>query len=387
MHSYWIVSAPSEGGQMFGRLDAATSSMSSNSVLRLPKLRAGTLDSLMTLSDDLQRMDNQVEGVVRKIERQMADLSITELTVNVDRHSMTPDEFVADFRWASNKYQEKLTLPEITGKIHGEVMKIDEELRGKQQDYNQIRTQLQTILRKQSGNLAVRSLTSLELDRSGWLDTENFTTVLVVVPKADEKTWRQTYETGFLDREPNLGFYPVLLGSTRRVYEDEDSSLWTVSIFRRKLQDFKLAVREKQPRWTVREYAQDDTETAKEKENIEQLTQHEAKAKKALITWTKAMYGETFRAFVHVKAIRAFVESCLRYGVPPDFTTAVMRPNMKYERKLRNVLADLFQPRSDTISQMFQGDISDVLPVGLGTQDFYPYVYVPLNVAAAPGAK
>jgi V-type H+-transporting ATPase subunit C len=59
MH-YWLISAPAENGskeEAFKNLQRATSEMSSNYKMKIPELRVGTLDSLMTLSDELERID------------------------------------------------------------------------------------------------------------------------------------------------------------------------------------------------------------------------------------------------------------------------------------------------------------------------------------------
>jgi hypothetical protein len=42
--------------------------MSTNAKLNIPKLCAGTLDSLMTLSDELAKHDHVVESTVKKLE-------------------------------------------------------------------------------------------------------------------------------------------------------------------------------------------------------------------------------------------------------------------------------------------------------------------------------
>ncbi len=59
MH-YWLISAPAENGskeETFKNLQRATSDMSANYKMKIPELRVGTLDSLMALSDDLERID------------------------------------------------------------------------------------------------------------------------------------------------------------------------------------------------------------------------------------------------------------------------------------------------------------------------------------------
>ena len=59
MH-YWLISAPAENGskeETWKRLNNATLEMSTNYKMKIPELRVGTLDSLMSLSDDLDRID------------------------------------------------------------------------------------------------------------------------------------------------------------------------------------------------------------------------------------------------------------------------------------------------------------------------------------------
>jgi len=45
------------------------------------------------------------------------------------------------------------------------------------------------------------------------------------------------------------------------------------------LQDFKNAVREKEPRWTVREFQYDEVALEEEKKHFEESTEREQKAK------------------------------------------------------------------------------------------------------------
>jgi V-type H+-transporting ATPase subunit C len=381
--TFWLISAPSRGGQMLESLNNRTKALSENRSMNIPKLRAGTLDSLMTLSDDLAKQDQQTESVLRKLERQMFDLELKSFYLQIDRKNVTTTDYVLDFKWVSSKYQEKQSLMDISSKIHQEVLKVDEELRMKQSDYNQIRSQSQAHSRKKEGNLAARSLSSLPLNKADFIDTENFLTIIVVVPKMDEKTWLQTYEQ-ILPKE--LGFFPILLKSSKKVFDgDDENDLWTCTVFRRKLQDFKIALREKQPRWTVREFQFDESAMADERSAFNEIKSQEEKSKKSLAQWCKAMYGEVFKGFVHLKVIRLFVESCLRYGVPPDFVCVVMKiKDPRDEKKVRKLLETEFQHLAS--SAMF-GTLDDSVPAAMVGQEFYPYVYLPLTVTKSEGVE
>jgi V-type H+-transporting ATPase subunit C len=44
-----------------------------------------------------------------------------------------------------------------------------------------------------------------------------------------------------------------------------------------------------------------------------------------LVRITKSAFSDTFQAWTHLKALRVFVESVLRYGLPPEFVSAVIK--------------------------------------------------------------
>ncbi|KAL6996866.1 V-type proton ATPase subunit C, partial [Sarracenia purpurea var. burkii] len=61
-------------------------------------------------------------------------------------------------------------------------------------EYNNVRSQLNAITRKQSGSLAVRDLSNLVKPRD-IITSEHLTTLLAVVPKYSQKDWLSSYET------------------------------------------------------------------------------------------------------------------------------------------------------------------------------------------------
>lgn len=52
--------------------------------------------------------------------------------------------------------------------------------------------------------------------------------------------------------------------------------------------------------------------------------------------------AQAFSCYVHLAVIRLFVESILRYGLPPQFQAAVVKPLPKMEARLRAVLLASF---------------------------------------------
>jgi V-type H+-transporting ATPase subunit C len=52
--------------------------------------------------------------------------------------------------------------------------------------------------------------------------------------------------------------------------------------------------------------------------------------------------AQAFGCYMHMSVIRLFVESILRYGLPPQFQAAVVKPLPKMEVRLRTALAANF---------------------------------------------
>lgn len=57
-----------------------------------------------------------------------------------------------------------------------------------------------------------------------------------------------------------------------------------------------------------------------------------------LVQWGKTYFSETFTSWIHLKAVRLFVESVLRYGLPANFQGALLEPAKKKEKSLRQAL-------------------------------------------------
>ena len=60
------------------------------------------------------------------------------------------------------------------------------------------------------------------------------------------------------------------------------------------------------------------------------------------IRWLKVNFSECFIAWIHVKALRVFVESVLRYGLPVNFQAMLLLPQKKTQKRLREKLNELY---------------------------------------------
>ena len=86
-----------------------------------------------------------------------------------------------------------------------------------------------------------------------------------------------------------------------------------------------------------------------------------------------------FSAWIHLKAIRLYVESVLRYGLPVSFTAMLLEPQRNKEQKLRAELKNLYGKLAggnvNLAAAENEPDIS-----GLTTGEFYAYVSLSINL-------
>lgn len=53
-----------------------------------------------------------------------------------------------------------------------------------------------------------------------------------------------------------------------------------------------------------------------------------------MIRWCRAHFGEAFSAWMHVKLVKSYVESVMRYGLPVDFSAFVLETKKGQEPKV-----------------------------------------------------
>mmetsp|Transcript_1386 Transcript_1386/g.2190 ORF Transcript_1386/g.2190 Transcript_1386/m.2190 type:complete len:419 (-) Transcript_1386:165-1421(-) len=350
----------------------------------VPSLTVGTLDSLINLSDDLVKTDTIVESIVRKIEKAAVDLNRRggdNLTVG----GVPAPRYIQQFAWDYAKYPNRRPLKELVGLISGGVSAIDEELKQLGNSYGDKEIALQEAKRRKGGSLLVADLndvlTEEIMSKVEVHDSEYLKTVFVAVPKAlEENMEASVYNIGkdlvgyggpdwsrdpsklgepvkfgtLVDRQKERGS-PVVPGSLVKIHSDPESTLFAVTILKGQYEagffegedfqpgktvdfeeEFTKSCREK--RFIVRPFTWDPSQSSKSAVALEQLEVEVEGMKNGLTRWCKTHYGEAFVAWMHIKVIRVFVESVLRYGLPVDFTAVLYKVAMGKEIALTEAL-------------------------------------------------
>ncbi|NWY26382.1 VATC1 ATPase, partial [Pheucticus melanocephalus] len=371
MTEFWLISAPGEKTcqQTWEKLHAATTkhnNLSTNSKFNIPDLKVGTLDVLVGLSDELAKLDAFVESVVKKVAQYMADVledSKDKVQENLLANGgVLEQQWQAEYKFCSSSLD---TVPFLF--IFKGVNQIDNDLKARASAYNNLKGNLQNLERKNAGSLLTRSLADIVKKEDFVLDSEYLVTLLVIVPKLNYNDWVKQYET--------LAEM-VVPRSSNVLFEDQDSYLCNVTLFRKAVDDFKHKAREY--KFMVRDFQYNEEEMKADKEEMNRLSTDKKKQFGPLVRWLKVNFSEAFIAWIHVKALRVFVESVLRYGLPVNFQAMLLQPNKKTMKKLREVLYDLYKHLDSSAAAIIDATM-DIPGLNLSQQEYYPYVYYKID--------
>ncbi|CDQ87771.1 unnamed protein product [Oncorhynchus mykiss] len=325
MTEFWLISAPGEKTcqQTWDQMMVATTrnnNLSTNNKFNIPDLKVGTLDVLVGLSDDLAKLDSFIEGVVKKVSQYMADVledSRDKVQENLLANGVDLVTYITRFQWDMAKYPIKQSLKNISDIISKAISQIDNDLKARASAYNNLKGNLQNLERKNAGSLLTRSLADIVKKEDFVIDSEYLITMLVVVPKTSYVDWQKTYET--LSEM-------VVPRSTKNVMPDQGI----------------------------------------------------CDRNGPLVRWLKVNFSEAFIAWIHIKALRVFVESVLRYGLPVNFQAMLLQPNKKNMKKLREVLNDLYKHLDSSAAAVIDSAM-DIPGLNLSQQEYYPYVYYKID--------
>ncbi|XP_042244246.1 V-type proton ATPase subunit C 1-B isoform X3 [Thunnus maccoyii] len=266
--------------------------------------------------------------------------------------------YVTKFQWDKAKYPTALPLCSLVDIINKEVSQVELELKSRAAAYNSVKASLQSLKHKQEENLQTRSLNDI-VRREDLVTSEYLTTLLVVVLRGSYVQWERTYES--------LSQF-VVPRSSRKLYEDKEGGIFSVTLFKRAVCEFKAKAHES--KFTVREYSFDLEE--KQQQEMKQLRVHKKEQYGIFVRWLKVNFNEVFVAWIHLKALRVFVESVLRYGLPVNYQALLLQTDKKRSKKLREELTSLFM-HLDPTATVSKTDANCDIP-GLSQQEYFSYI-------------
>lgn len=343
-------------------------------------LKFGAFDSLIKLMDDLSKYDNQIETVLRRVERQMLELDgQAEFKVLFRQKTLTPSSYVRSFVWDDTKYPRNRLLQENLADLFQKTMKIDDDVKNKAYSFTDVKTSIGAVTKMKGSNVSLTSVDFVDVltpdivSNDDFILKEHLTTVLVIVQEDGSKEFLESYERMDECVVPRSAkrFEKMVNGKLTPISDKDGNSLWRVVLFKKAVDNFRSKC--KAEKFTVREFTYSVDAYKAGQQKMETLTSEYQKQELGLKRHCAAAFSDMFVAWMHLKAMRVFVESVLRYGVPPNFAAFVVKPTSKNHNKLRTVLSDVFSA-SGLFGQSYIGT-AEKSGGGDGEEEaYYPYV-------------
>ncbi|EAQ92499.1 hypothetical protein CHGG_00734 [Chaetomium globosum CBS 148.51] len=189
--------------------------------------------------------------------------------------------------------------------VNDKLQNIDNDVKAKFNQYNGIKTTLAALQRKQTGNLATKSLTPIVNPNLLVQDSEYLETHLIVVPTNARKDFLRSYET----------LAPMVVPrSSVQVAQDDEFTLFAVTTFKKTSAEFLQKCREQ--KWTPRQYKYVEGGKEEEQRELDRIAREEKKVWGEALRLGRTGWSETAMILTHVMTLRVFVETVLRYGLP-----------------------------------------------------------------------
>jgi len=195
----------------------------------------------------------------------------------------------------------------------------------------------------------------------------------VILPRGTDAEFLKEYE------KMHENVVPMSARKFKALDDKDGNSLWRVVMFKTAVEGFKKQCREK--RYMVRDFEYSEEtyrKLAHQREQIEIAVQQQHKLMQELY---KAAWSDAMIAWVHVKALRVFVESVLRFGMPPRFASFIVLPKPSKTTAARSALASVLGRHGQSHGPYSGDKVGDAAPDE--GEEYFPYVsfsFVPFNV-------
>jgi V-type H+-transporting ATPase subunit C len=334
-------------------------------------LLTDNLDNLLKINDELIKTDQDFESYLKKLEKRIIELDPKcDIQINVKGSNYKIEDAISVFNWDDGRYPKKQkSISDILSKINEKYTQTFQNLKSKNDEYVRELTNLKA---KQKGlnealslmKIDYREIVKTNLDKM--IETDYLCTMLCFVPVNQEKLFKEKYF--------ELCDGMVLPASAKRIDQRQDDKicLYRVVVMKHVKDTFKQQL-QSNLRCSSREYnAEEINLKPQEEEEINNLTKKVKELKTTLVRNSLAGYSEVYYALLHLKYLRLYVESNLKYA-NNDYLTCIVFCNQGKEQKIVSTMIKKF---SDSNEAGWYGTKEELKE----SEDFYPFILIKLGV-------
>ncbi|EZG80924.1 putative vacuolar ATP synthase subunit C [Gregarina niphandrodes] len=342
------------------------------------KLKFGRLDDLVALLDDVQKYENLIEQTCHRLEKMGLEVDPSaEFKIIWQRNTLSADEYLKKFVWDEAKYAATRLLRQNVELIVNSVVKLDDEIRVKASQFQELKNQLAALSKGANLGMANRDLVDVLTpdvvgNGNGFVYSEKLNTVICIVPRSDSPNFERDYwRLNEFVVPTSLVKYEIPKDTTSN--RTEDVAVYSVTLFRKNVNQFKDACR--QQKIVVRDNFTFDpnafTEKAGRKAKLEaEKMQQEATLSRICV----AAFSECFVSLVHMKAANVYIEGLLRYGTDTKVNSYVLQlPAKVKEQKLRDIILEIMGTKNIMGKDYFINDKQT------DDETLYPYIQLSLT--------
>lgn len=339
--------------------------------LDLSKLLSENLDNMFKLNDDLIKQEQEIEGYLKGLEKRIYDLnSNAELKVNLGHGYIPFSQGLQTFKWVDNKYPKNgKAITDIMEKIYKKYLDSVKSVKTRSDEFNELQVKLKN---KEKGENDAQTLMNVdyrdivEEHKDKMIETDFLCTMLCFVPTGNEKNFLSKYEE-LIDNMVVPSSAEKLGGGGT-----DKAVLYRVVIMKHLKDNFRNESSSKL-RVQSREYNKSEMDKRpQEQEEIRKLKNDIDECKRKLYDLSTSVYSEIFIALLHIKFLRVYLESNLKYTNGEYFTVSV---NVSKEKEAR-LVSTLIKSFSDTSEQGWYGTKEELKE----NDDFYPFILIKLGV-------
>ncbi|KAH8883963.1 ATPase, V1 complex, subunit C [Thozetella sp. PMI_491] len=345
----------------------------------IPSFKIGTLDALVQQADDLTKLNQGCEAVMSKVSESLKSILDGDEAKAAD-HKMVNDKptdsYLRTFQWNKGRYRTDRPIGELVSNLQSELQNADMDVKAKFNQYNGVKTNLAALQRKQTGNLSTKSLLPIVDPKLLVTDSEYLETHLIAVPANARKDFIKSYET----------LAPMVVPrSSLEVAQDDEFALFAVTTFKKTSAEFLQKAREQ--KWTPRQYKYVEGGKEEEKRELERVVKEERKVWGEALRQGRTSWSETVVFWAHTMTLRVFVETVLRYGLPLEFVSVVIKTTSKQAKKVKSNLDSAYsylggnafgRDKKGRVTKDDAALSSDMAAAGLGVgegNEYTAYVY------------
>ncbi|KAI0936091.1 hypothetical protein AcV5_004315 [Taiwanofungus camphoratus] len=339
--STWLIAIPQDGDaeglyeELSAKLSNSKAATASLAPLPVPSFKTGTLESLISLSEELPKHDAFFTATVAKTVdtlRNLLNNDPAKLAQHVRVNEQPVDAYLLrGWRWNEGRYGVERALRDMVDVLNKEMTSIDNVMKSKLNNYNLAKGSLVQMQRKKTGNMSVRSLADIVRKEHFIQDSEYLETLLIAVPKNLVKDWNAKYER----------LTPMVVPrSSTPIAADDEYALFAVVIFKKVHDEFLQKCRDN--KYIARDFTYSEDLLGKQREELALADTAEKELWTELLQLARTNFSEAFQILVHLKVLRLFVESVLRYGLPAGYAGLLVKPEPKATKRTLATLQTQF---------------------------------------------